>query len=454
MRRSTQMAFVAITLLLAANGAIAATPPGLIHYQGVLRDANDAPLSGSFDMVFRLYDAPAGGQEILVDSHTSGLGGQVVVSGGLFSAEIGGGDITDGAGPGTYLSLSDAFRDHAGAYLQVEVSGEILLPRTRVLSSAYALNADRLDGVDAGDLAAAVHAHDGTDITTGKVANARLNTGSGNGIDADTVDGLHASELVPATTNLSLASKAIRQGATLFWESVSQIRIKPGILGFPDGKVRETSVDLVWDFANGTGDLGLDTGIEAANTWYYLYAVPDDGDDDAFTVIASTGSPAQAGGAGPAGYAVHRFVGSFRNGSLSDIRKFYREGTGVHWDEQTFWVQSCVGFLPAVNAWVTVDASGDQPVTSRAVDLAGYYRVDCGTNFVEWHLAPGTGPVFPGFLPFCLNAPTNATTTCELTLPTVDQEFSYYAAQGGGVHQACHCALLGYLGYEEDLSEF
>jgi chaperonin cofactor prefoldin len=38
------------------------------------------------------------------------------------------------------------------------------------------------------------HKHAGEDITSGKIANARLNMGHGEGLDADTVDGMHASE--------------------------------------------------------------------------------------------------------------------------------------------------------------------------------------------------------------------------------------------------------------------
>lgn len=39
------------------------------------------------------------------------------------------------------------------------------------------------------------HEHPGEDITSGKIDNARLCTGHGNGLDADTVDGMHASDL-------------------------------------------------------------------------------------------------------------------------------------------------------------------------------------------------------------------------------------------------------------------
>ena len=55
--------------------AFGASPPAFIHYQGVLRDSNDAPLSGSYNMMFRFFNADTGGDEILSD-----LLGELVVA--------------------------------------------------------------------------------------------------------------------------------------------------------------------------------------------------------------------------------------------------------------------------------------------------------------------------------------------------------------------------------------
>lgn len=118
----------------------AATPPDLINYQGVLRDSNNKPLTGSYDMVFRFYDAEAGGNEVLVDRHLVAGTGAVTVSGGLFNAQLGSGEVIDGQGPGVVTTLGQAFRQFAAVYLEVQVAGEVLNPRTRVVSGAYALN--------------------------------------------------------------------------------------------------------------------------------------------------------------------------------------------------------------------------------------------------------------------------------------------------------------------------
>ncbi len=141
----------AVLLLMALGAAGAATPPALLNYQGVLRAAAGAPLDGSYDMTFRFWSAEVGGDEILVDSHLLANGQAVVVTGGLFTAALGGGLVTDGSGPSTYTSLVDVFRVHDTVWLEVQVGAEILSPRIRVVSAAYALNAARLDGRAAGE---------------------------------------------------------------------------------------------------------------------------------------------------------------------------------------------------------------------------------------------------------------------------------------------------------------
>ncbi len=135
-----------LVLLAAATATPAAVPPTLVNYQGVLRDAADKPRNGSFNMVFRFFDALTVGNEILVDSHTSGGANAVTVTGGLFSVALGGGTVTDGSGAGSYTSLSDVFRDYTAVYLQITIGAEVLSPRIRIQSAAYALNSSNLAG--------------------------------------------------------------------------------------------------------------------------------------------------------------------------------------------------------------------------------------------------------------------------------------------------------------------
>ena len=82
--------------LLAAGGTAMAqvAPPALINYQGVLRDKTTGlPLNSTINMTFTFYTEASAGIDILSDFH---LG--VVVSGGLFSVQLGGGALADGAG--------------------------------------------------------------------------------------------------------------------------------------------------------------------------------------------------------------------------------------------------------------------------------------------------------------------------------------------------------------------
>ncbi len=139
MRRSTLSSFV--VGFVAATAALAASPPALINYQGVLRGSNDAPLSGSYDMTFTFFDAATAGTEIMIDAHRAADANPVTVSGGLFDTQLGGGVVTDGSGAGTYTSLSDLFRDYSAVYVQITIGTETLTPRTRVVSSAYAQSA-------------------------------------------------------------------------------------------------------------------------------------------------------------------------------------------------------------------------------------------------------------------------------------------------------------------------
>ncbi len=139
--------------LILAGAVAAAPPPERMHYQGVLRDSADAPLDGSFDMAFRFFDAELGGNEILVDQHLAAGTGAVSASGGLFSVDLGGGNVLDGAAalPGDpYLALSDVFRDFSDVWVQIEIDPgggfEVLSPRVAVEAAAYALNASHLNG--------------------------------------------------------------------------------------------------------------------------------------------------------------------------------------------------------------------------------------------------------------------------------------------------------------------
>jgi hypothetical protein len=179
--------FVLAALALVASGPpplSAATPPATVNYQGVLRDQNDTPLTGTYDMTLRLMDAATAGNEILVDQHTGGGGNAVAVANGLFDVALGSGTVSDGSGPGTYTSLDTVFRDFGSVWLAVTVGGETLSPRTPIRSSAYALNATHFDGhpdtyfINTSSALQTIHGQ--LDVTSGP--------GQGYGVDVTSID--------------------------------------------------------------------------------------------------------------------------------------------------------------------------------------------------------------------------------------------------------------------------
>jgi len=127
-------------LMLMVPMTMAATPPELVSYQGVLRSSAGAPLDGTYDMVFRFTDTPAGGTLLLTDYHTGP--DAIVIDGGLFTALLGGGTLS----PGIESSLQGVFSNYSAVYVEVQVGAETLAPRVQVVSTAFALNAGQFGG--------------------------------------------------------------------------------------------------------------------------------------------------------------------------------------------------------------------------------------------------------------------------------------------------------------------
>jgi len=126
-------------------------PTNIVTYQGRVLNTNGVPVSdSSLNMKFALYTAVSGGTCLWsndsADCHTntpaSIVARSVSLSTGLFTENIG--DTS-----ASYAAIADTvFGDNAGVYLEVTIAGETLSPRRRLTASPYALNAQRLDGID------------------------------------------------------------------------------------------------------------------------------------------------------------------------------------------------------------------------------------------------------------------------------------------------------------------
>lgn len=107
-----------------------------------------------------------------------------------------------------------------------------------------------------------------------------------------------------------------------------------GTQGRLDDATPYTAGDLIFSFANGAGNNGLDVGVEAQDQWYALYAVPLTG--SGYMLKASVNPPHSAGGSGPTGFSRYRYLGVFRNGGngydttagygRGDIARFEKRG--------------------------------------------------------------------------------------------------------------------------------
>ena len=210
--------FVALALVGVACGAYAASPPALVNFQGVLRDNMGAPVTGTPAMTFRLYDmgtgCPGGGTLLLTDAHAS-----VSVNGGLFNVALG-----SGTAPPSGLYVT--FRDNAEVWVEIEVSGEVLCPRVRMESSAYALMSGGLNTLD--------------DVGIGTASpSEKLEVDLGNIL----VQGAGSFDLTGEEATVYLGD------TNHFFQSIFGQGVKIGTFGVPDGIFLQ----------EGTGNVGIGT---------------------------------------------------------------------------------------------------------------------------------------------------------------------------------------------------
>jgi hypothetical protein len=191
-----------ISLLLAASAAALGAAPALISYQGRLTDTAGQPVTTLVNIQFTFWDAPSGGALLgsFIDSDPV-----TPDAGGVYSTLIGdeGGTV-----------IPESIFDVTAVWLNVQINGEDLLPRQRMVSVGHALrarhadtavtstralgadNADMLDGLNSAAFMPAAADNwvntagdtvTGNLIVTGASANARLdvtNSAASNSADA------------------------------------------------------------------------------------------------------------------------------------------------------------------------------------------------------------------------------------------------------------------------------
>ena len=132
------MPWVLLVLAVLAALPAAAEPPAVLDYQGQLLDsAGDAPVAPTIRV--RVYPALEGGTALFEEEHAA----VPVALDGRFELAIGTGTPLVGA-------LEPALFDEADRFLELVVDGEVLAPRQRIGSAAFALRsseASQLRGV-------------------------------------------------------------------------------------------------------------------------------------------------------------------------------------------------------------------------------------------------------------------------------------------------------------------
>jgi len=149
-----------ISILVFSSIFVFATPQ-IINYQGILTDSGGTPIAGSRSVEFKIWNAASGGSLLWTETQN------VNVDNGLFSVLL-----------GSVTPIPNTVFASDNTYLSLNVGGTgDMSPRQRLVSVAYAYQADQLDGKEATDFANATHNHNASDINAGTLSVARGGTG-------------------------------------------------------------------------------------------------------------------------------------------------------------------------------------------------------------------------------------------------------------------------------------
>jgi len=142
---------VLILLFLGHRTAALTTVPTKMNFQGRLTDSSgNVMANGTYNMKLRLYTVSSGGSTVWTEDRLVSAAQGVTVTNGLFSIKLG--DIS---------ALSASLFASGDLYLEVELPTPAtatsasptwtegpMTPRSQLATSAYAYNAETLDGLD------------------------------------------------------------------------------------------------------------------------------------------------------------------------------------------------------------------------------------------------------------------------------------------------------------------
>jgi hypothetical protein len=195
-----------------------------IAYQGRLADANGNPLTGTYNMVFKLYDVAAGGSALWTETWSGG--NAIQVNNGLFNVLLG--SITPVPAP--------VIEDNTTLWLGVKVGTDAeMTPRVQIGSVPYAIQS--LVVPDAS-------------ITTEKIADGAV-----------TLDKLAPSIFTDQVYTLTLSS----------WvQTQSDTSAAFGAIDLPQQS--NLYISSMWNLQNNDTEFGMRAWLEMDGTAYTVYA--------------------------------------------------------------------------------------------------------------------------------------------------------------------------------------
>lgn len=183
-----------------------------------------------------------------------------------------------------------------------------------------------------------------------------------------------------------------RRGAKITYNSIADFTVAAGeiVCSNSDGSVRRFRKNTSALTSNWTVTTnGLDAGVEAISTTYYVYAVADV-DAETFTMLVSTSATA------PTGATYYKKLGSFYNNSSSNIEQIVNDDSVVSVGSGTLsnggTIPLPTGFSDSECKWTV----GVGDVTYIADQHSTYYGVKATVNSsrvvtVSSSLLPATG---------------------------------------------------------------
>jgi len=150
-----------------------------------------------------------------------------------------------------------------------------------------------------------------------------------------------------------------------------------------NGFVYSATSPLTVDMATtGLGGREASSDPEAADTWYYIYAVPET--SEFLDVIASVNDP----DTGPADYSAWKYLGAVRNDGSSDIKQFRQEGNEFFYitGGGSILSSGSPGDIEHETSYAEVSLANQVPDTCTYVQMSLYISIDPENPQAKWRI--------------------------------------------------------------------